>query len=44
MKKAYWYRWVWANGLVTICKGYDRTEMYWMVKNNGALISKTREM
>lgn len=35
-----WYRWTWTDGLVTICKGYNKAEMRAMVRNHGKLINK----
>lgn len=26
MAKAKWYKWVWSDGVVTYCRGYDKTE------------------
>jgi hypothetical protein len=43
MAKAKWYRWTWADGTVTICRGYDRTEKASMERNHGKLISKVLE-
>ena len=43
MAKAKRYRWTWADGTVTICRGYDRTEKASMERNHGKLISKTLE-
>ena len=43
MAKAKWYRWTWADGTVTICRGYDRTEKASMERNHGKLISKMLE-
>lgn len=43
MKKSTWYRFVWEDGSVSVCRGYSKTEMYWQVKNHGKLISKTVE-
>lgn len=38
-----WYRFVWSDGTVSICKGYDKAEMQAMVRNHGKLVSKTLE-
>ena len=35
-----WYKWFWQSGLVTICKGYSKTEMQVMERKEGKLISK----
>lgn len=42
MKKPYFYKFFWEDGTITICRGYDRTEMYWEVKKHGKLIKKER--
>ena len=35
-----WYKWIWANGVVTICKGYSKSEMRHAEKVNGKLLKK----
>ena len=40
--KLTWYKWTWENGMITYGRGYDRTEMASMVKQNGKLISKEK--
>lgn len=41
MAKAKWYKWVWADGMVTYCRGYDRVEKAAMERHHGKLLSKT---
>ena len=41
MAKATWYRFIWADGTVTICRGYNKTEKTNMERKHGKLISKT---
>jgi hypothetical protein len=41
MAKAKWYKWVWADGTISYCRGYDRTEKAAMERNHGKLLSKT---
>lgn len=41
MAKKLWYKWKWADGTVTICAGYDRTEKAVMERKHGKLISKS---
>lgn len=43
MAKTIWYRFIWEDGTVTITRGYDRTEMYHMVRKHGKLVNKIRE-
>lgn len=43
MAKAKWYRWVWEDGTVSICRGFDRIEKAAMEREHGKLISKTLE-
>lgn len=40
MAKCKWYRFLFEDGTVTICRGYDRTEMENMVRKHGKLINK----
>jgi hypothetical protein len=41
MAKAKWYKWVWTDGTVSYCRGYDRTEKASMERKHGKLVSKT---
>ena len=41
MKRA-WYKWTWANGMVTFASGYDRTEKAAMEKKYGKLLTKEK--
>ena len=43
MTKYKWYRWTWADGCVTICRGYSRCEKAAMERQHGKLISKEFE-
>lgn len=40
MRKAKWYKWTWANGMVTYGVHYDRTDKATMERKYGKLISK----
>ena len=40
MRKAKWYKWTWADGTVTYCCEYDKTEQANMECKHGKLISK----
>jgi hypothetical protein len=37
MKKT-WYKWTWADGTVTVCKGYNKAEKAAMVRQHGNLL------
>ena len=39
MKKQ-WYKWIWQDGTVTICRGYDKVEKAAMERNHGKLLCK----
>lgn len=41
MKKT-WYKWIWEDGMISYCGGYDRTEMSAMVRKHGKLLSKVK--
>lgn len=43
MAKCNWYRFTFEDGTITLCRGYDRTEMYHMIRKHGKLISKVLE-
>ena len=40
MAKAKWYKWTWADGTVTYCRGYDRAEKAAMDRQHGKLVGK----
>ena len=37
-----WYKFTWANGMVTYARGYDRTEKAVMEKKYGKLLTKEK--
>lgn len=41
MAKAKWYKWAWADGIVSYARGYSRTEKAAMERKHGKLLSKT---
>lgn len=40
MKKMKWYRFTWADGTITECRGYSTLERKVMERDHGKLISK----
>lgn len=41
--KTKWYKFTWEDGIITIARGYDRTEMQALIRKHGQLVARQEE-